>query len=65
MKIQYRKPDLIEQMLTAIETAKQPIETIILTQTEFQSIFTHLHKTNNKNITSYSFRGIPIKVADE
>lgn len=65
MKIKYRKPNLIEQMTEAIETAKQPIESIVLTQTEFQSVFNNLDKTKNKDTVAYSFKGIPVKVADE
>ncbi len=65
MKIVYRKPTLIEQMNEAIATATKPIEALELTQTEFQSVFNYLDKTNNKNTTTYSFKGIAIKVADE
>lgn len=65
MKIMYRKPTLVEQMTEAIATAKQPIETIVLTQPEFQSVFNNLDKTKNKDTISYSFKGIPVKVSDE
>jgi hypothetical protein len=65
MKIKYRKPTLVEQMNEAIAKAKQPIEAIVLTQSEFQSVFSTLDKTMNKNTVSYSFKGISIKVADE
>jgi len=65
MKIQYRKPTLIEQMSEAIETAKQPIDYFELTQQEFQSVFNNLDKTNSKNTVSYSYKGIEIKVANE
>jgi len=65
MKIQYRKPTLVEQMTKAIDTATKSIEAIVLTQTEFQSVFNYLDKTNNKNTVTYSFKGISIKVADE
>jgi ArsR family metal-binding transcriptional regulator len=65
MKIQYRKPSLIEQITEAIDTATKPIESIELTQSEFQSVFNYLDKTNNKNTITYSFKGIAIKVADE
>ena len=65
MKIQYRKPTLIEQMNEAIDTAKQPIDYFELTQTEFQSVFNNLDKTNSKNTVSYSFKGIAIKVSNE
>lgn len=65
MKIQYRKPTLIEQMTEAIATSKQPIEAIVLTSTEFQSVFNYLDKSNTNNTIRYSFKGIEIKVADE
>ena len=65
MKIKYRKPTLIEQMNEAIETAKQPIDYFELSNTEFQSVFNSLDKTNSKNNTTYSYKGITIKVADE
>jgi hypothetical protein len=65
MKIKYRKPTLIEQMTEAIATAKQPIDYFELSQTEFQSVFNNLDKTNSKNTVSYSYKGIAIKVADE
>jgi hypothetical protein len=65
MKIKYRDPNLIEQMINAIATAERPIESIVLTQTEFQSVFNNLDKTNNKNTVTYSFKGILIKVSDE
>jgi hypothetical protein len=65
MKIKYRKPSLIEQMNEAVATAKQPIDYFELTQTEFQSVFNHLDKTNTHNSVSYSYKGIAIKVTDE
>ncbi len=65
MKIKYRKPTLIEQMNEAIETAKKPIDYFELTSAEFQSVFNNLDKTNSKNTTLYSYKGISIKVADE
>jgi ArsR family metal-binding transcriptional regulator len=65
MKIIYRKPTLIEQMTEAIAAATKPIEALELTQSEFQSVYNYLDKTNNKNTVSYSYKGIAIKVADE
>lgn len=65
MKIKYRKPTLIEQMNEAIETAQQPIDYFELSNKEFQSVFNSLDKTNSKNTTSYSYKGIAIKVQDE
>lgn len=65
MKIQYRKPTLIEQMSEAIATAKQPIDAIVLTQAEFNSVFSYLDKTKHKDTMSYTYKGISIKVADE
>jgi hypothetical protein len=62
MKIKYRKPTLIEQMNEAIVTAKQPIDFFELSQTEFQSVFGNLDKTNFKDTVTYSYKRIPIKV---
>ena len=65
MKIKYRKPTLVEQMNEAIDTATQPIDYFELSQTEFQSVFNNLDKTNSKNTVAYSYKGISIKVLDE
>jgi hypothetical protein len=65
MKIKYRKPTLVEQMNEAIDTAKQPIDYFELSQTEFQSVFNNLDKTNSKNTVAYSYKGITIKVSNE
>lgn len=68
MKIVYREPTLVEQMTEAIATAKQPIGTIVLTQKEFQSVFNYLDKSRHNDVTApttYSFKGIEIKVSDE
>ena len=65
MKIKYRKPTLVELMSDAIAESKKPIDYFELTQSEFQSVFNYLDKTNNKNTTAYSFKGVEIKVADE
>ena len=65
MKIKYRKPTLVEQMNEAIETATQPIDYFELSQTEFQSVFNNLDKTNSKNTVAYSYKGITIKVSNE
>lgn len=65
MKIKYRKATLIEQMNEAIAVAKQPIDYFELSQKEFQSVFNNLDKTNSKNTTTYSYKGIAVKVKDE
>jgi hypothetical protein len=65
MKIKYRKPTPIEQMATAIATAKQPIDHFELTSKEFQSIFNNLDKSKSGDKILYSYKGISIKVADE
>jgi hypothetical protein len=65
MKIKYRKPTLVEQMNEAIDTATQPIDYFELSQTEFQSVFNNLDKTNSKNTVAYSYKGITIKVSNE
>jgi hypothetical protein len=65
MKIRYREPTLLEQMTEAIATAKKPIDYFELSQTEFQSVFNNLDKTNSKNTVAYSYKGITIKVSNE
>ena len=65
MKIKYRKPTLIEQMNEAIDKATKPIDCFELTQSEFQTVFNNLDKTNSKNTVSYSYKGIAVKVQDE
>jgi hypothetical protein len=65
MKIHYRKPTLLEQMNDVIATSKKPIDYFELSQSEFQSVFSYLDKTNSKNTVLYSYKGITIKVADE
>ena len=65
MKIKYREPTLIEQMNEAIETSTKPIDYFELTSSEFQSVFNSLDKTNSKNTTTYSYKGIAVKVQDE
>ena len=65
MKIKYRKPTLIEQINEAIKTAKKPIDCFELTGSEFQSVFNNLDKIKHGNTVAYSYKGIPIKVADE
>lgn len=65
MKIKYRKPNLVEQMITAIETAKQPIDYFELTAKEFQSMINNLDKSKSGDKISYSYKGIAIKVSDE
>jgi hypothetical protein len=68
MKIKYRKPNLIEQMSEAISTSEKPIESIVLTQAEFQTVFNYLDKSRHTDVTqptTYSFKGIPIEVTHE
>lgn len=65
MKIQYREPTLIEQMTEIIAVSKRPIDHFELTQTEFQTVFNNLDKTKSGNITTYSYKGIPIRVLNE
>ncbi len=65
MKIKYRKPTLVEQMNEAIAVAKKPIDYFELSQSEFQTVFNNLDKTNAKNTVTYSYKGIPVKVQDE
>jgi hypothetical protein len=65
MKIHYRKPTLLEQINDVIAMSKKPIDYFELSQSEFQSVFNHLDKTNSKNTVLYSYKGITIKVANE
>lgn len=65
MKIKYRKPTLVEQMNEAIAVAKKPIDCFELSQSEFQTVFNNLDKTNAKNTVTYSYKGIPVKVDNE
>lgn len=65
MKIKYRKPTLIEQMNEALQTAKKPIDYFELSNSEFQSIINSIDKSKNGDIISYSYKGIPVKVANE
>ena len=65
MKIQYREPTLIEQMVDAIAISKRPIDHFELTQKEFQTVVTSLDKNKSGNTITYSFKGITVKVADE
>lgn len=52
-------------MSEAIAATKQPIDYFELTSSEFQIVFNNLDKTNNGNQTTYSYKGIAIRVADE
>ena len=65
MKIQYREPTLLEQMSEVIAGSNRPIDYFELTQSEFQSVFNNLDKTKSGNTTTYSYKGIKIKVSDE
>lgn len=71
MKIKYREPTLIEQMAEAISTAQQPIECIVLTQSEFNSVFSYLDRSQSSALDqsgekrTYFYKGIQIKVQDE
>jgi hypothetical protein len=51
-------------MNDAIGASKKPIDSFELTQTEFQTVFNNLDKTNAKNTVTYSYKGIPIKVKE-
>jgi hypothetical protein len=64
MKIHYREPTTLELMNDAIGASKKPIDSFELTQTEFQTVFNNLDKTNAKNTVTYSYKGIPIKVKE-
>ena len=67
MKIHYRKPNLLEEMLKAIaDTAdsKEPIDHFELTHEEFNQHYSSFNKTVQRdNSVQYLFRGILIKIA--
>ena len=66
MKIHYRKPDLLEEMKTAIADSKEPIDHFELTPEEFNQHFSSFDKSFQRdNSVQYMFRGIPLKVNNE
>ena len=69
MKIHYRKPSLVEQMNNAIavstEPNAKPIDHFELTSNELNSNYSNFDRTIINKIIHYSYKGIPIKVADE
>jgi hypothetical protein len=63
MKIHYRKPNLLEEMQTAIANSKEPIDHFELTPEEFNQHFSSFDKSFQKdNSVQYLFRGILLKV---
>ena len=66
MKIHYKKPDLLEEMKTAIAASKEPIDNFELTPEEFNQHFSSFDKSfQHDNSVQYMFRGIPLKVTNE
>ena len=65
MKIKYRKPTLIEQMIEAIETSKKPIDYFELSSEELNANYSNFDRTIKNKVILYSYKGIAIKVADE
>ena len=65
MKIKYRKPTLIEQMIEAIETSKKPIDYFELSSEELNANYSNFDRTIKNKVIRYSYKGITIKVADE
>ena len=64
MKIHYRKPNLLEEMLKAIDDSQEPIDHFELTHEEFNQWYSSFNKTVQRdNSVQYMFRGILIKVA--
>ena len=64
MKIHYRKPNLLEEMLKAIDDSKEPIDHFELTHEEFNQHYSYFNKTVQRDTSvQYMFRGILIKVA--
>ena len=67
MKIHYRKPTLLEQMDLAVRDCNspgtKPIDYFELTSEELNANYSNFDRSINKdNKTSYSYKGIPIKV---
>jgi hypothetical protein len=64
MKIQYREPNLIEQMNEAINMAKQPIDYFELSSEEINANYSNFDRTIKDKIIYYSYKGIPVKVKE-
>jgi hypothetical protein len=63
MKIYYRNSTLLEQMTDAIRDSKKPIDYFELTVEELNANYSNLDRSTGKdNKTSYSYKGIPVKV---
>ena len=62
MKIHYRNPTLLELLNEAISASEKPIDYFELTSDELNSNYSNFDRTTNNNITTYSYKGIPIKV---
>ena len=65
MKIKYRKPTLVEQMNEAIATTKKPIDYFELSGEELNANYSNFDRTIKDKVIHYSYKGIPIKVANE
>jgi len=63
MKIHYREPNLIEQMLAAIADGKKHIDYFELSADEFNQNFSMFDKSKQHGgDVKYSFKRIPIRV---
>jgi hypothetical protein len=63
MKIHYRKPDLLEEMMDAIANSKEPIDYFELNNEEFNQHFSSFDKSNQRDgAVQYFFKSIPIRV---
>ena len=67
MKIHYREPTLLELMNEVIGASsnKKPVDYFELTSDELNSNYSNCDRTIKDKIIHYSYKGIPIKVADE
>ena len=64
MKIHYREPTVLEQMVDAIRDSKKPIDYIELTGDELNSNYSNFDRTIINKIIHYSYKGVPIKVKE-
>ena len=64
MKIHYREPTVLEQMMDAIANSKKPIDCFELTSDELNANYSNFDRTIKDKIIHYSYKGIPVKVKE-
>ena len=68
MKINYRRPSLVEQMNNAIAISTgpnaKPIDHFELTGEELNANYSNFDRTIKDKIIHYSYKGVPIKVKE-